>query len=807
MSLPTIKLKHDRPITIATGASRKSINWTNSELLWSELVSRLSVVHRTSETMSEYQSMPKGKRDVLKDVGGFVGGKLKNNRRTIENVEERSIVTLDMDSIPAGVDIWSIVETLFDFAACLYSTHSHTPAANRLRLVMPLSRPVTADEYGAIARRIAQEIGIDYCDDTTFDPCRLMYWASCCVDADYVFHYADAPFLDPDEVLATYKDWQDTTSWPVSSRKSQQVERTAKKQGNPLEKPGVIGAFCKTYDIPAAIEKFLPEVYSPAGPGRFTYAKGSTAGGLVLYEDGAFAFSHHGTDPVGGRLVNSFDLVRIHLHGLLDEETPEDTPVNRMPSYTAMTETALADEQVAYQLTLDKIEAFDETDEETAGADTEWLKDLELTKRGEIADTIDNTQMILCNDPRLCQSFYYDEFKERPIASGDLPWMKKKDRITDVWCDTDDAGLRAFLESEYHIVSAAKIRDAVDLAMMQRKRHPVREYLEGLSWDGEERLETLFSRYLGAEDSRYTRAVTRAALVGAVARIMKPGCKHDHILVLVGPQGCRKSTTLAKLGKEWFSDSLYTMSGKDAYEQIQGFWIIEMGEMAAARKAEIEQIKQFISKQSDSYRAAYGRRTQEHKRQCAFFGSTNDLEFLRDLTGARRFWPVVVDNTGVKMADKITEKIVDQIWAEAVELYRKGERWYLAAEDEAEALEVQKEHTQISDRAGMIREFIEKPVPADWYARSIAERRAYWSDDFGPAEKAKQTEPRMKVCALEIWCELFEGDPKTYNSRIAQEFNAILRTTDGWEPSAMVRIGGEYGRQRGYVRAVDSLLE
>ena len=114
------------------------------------------------------------------------------------------------------------------------------------------------------------------------------------------------------------------------------------------------------------------------------------------------------------------------------------------------------------------------------------------------------------------------------------------------------------------------------------------------------------------------------------------------MLVLIGPQGCRKSTTLKKLGKEWFSDSLYTMSGKDAYEQLQGFWIIELSEMAATRKAEVEQIKQFVSKQEDNYRAAYARRTQCHPRQCAFFGTTNDEEFLRDPTGARRFWPVVV---------------------------------------------------------------------------------------------------------------------------------------------------------------------
>lgn len=803
MGLPVIDLKYDKEITVATGASRKSTKWINSTMLWSELIARLSVPHRTGETLSEYQNMTKAKRDVIKDVGGFVGGTLKEGRRLQENVIDRSVVTLDLDSIPTGVDVWSTVETVLDYAAAVYSTHSHTPQANRLRLVIPLKRPVTPDEYGAVSRKIAEEIGIDYCDDTTYDPARLMYWASCSLDAEFVFEYTDAPLLDPDEVLAKYKDWTDTSQWPHSSRRGEVLGRQAKRQGNPLEKTGVIGAFCKTYDIPGAIEKFLPDVYTPAGPGRYTYAGGSTTAGLVLYEGGLFAYSHHGTDPAGERLVNAFDLVRLHLFGQLDEDTPEDTPPQKFPSYEAMVRKALEDEDVSYQLTLDRVDAFDDADDEV---DTEWLKSLELTPKGEIASTIDNVAIILGNDPRLSESFFFDEFKERPIVSGDLPWVALDKRISPVWSDTDDAGLRAFLELEYKIVQPGKIKDAVDLAMLHKSRHPVREYLNGLEWDGHPRMEELFIRYLGAEDSPYTRAVTKAALVGAVARIMRPGCKHDHMLVLVGPQGCRKSTTLAKLGKEWFSDSLFTMSGKDAFEQIQGVWIIELGEMAAARKSEIEAMKQFISKQTDSYRAAYGRRTQDHPRQCAFFGSTNDVEFMRDRTGARRFWPVEVDDTGRKMADLLTEKEIDQIWAEATAAYKAGAVWYLDGDMEDRAREVQAEHTQISEKTGMVQEFLEKPLPKGWQDMTIDQRRAWWSDDFGPA-KETETEPRMKVCALEIWCELFGGDPKSYTIQIGQELNAILRNTPGWSARTMIRPGKDYGRQRGFVRDSLDLLE
>lgn len=790
-----IRLKHDREITIATGASRRSTKWINSTMMWSDLVSRLSVPHRTPETLSEYQNMTKSKRDNVKDVGGFVGGRLKEGRRKADNIIDRSVITLDLDSIPTGVEIWPQIEMLSEYAAALYSTHSHTENAHRLRLVVPLARDVSPDEYGAISRRLAQDIGIDYCDDTTFDPCRLMYWASCSIDADYVFRYTDAPLLDPDEVLAQYPDWTDTSLWPVSSRRPEVIRRQAQRQGEPTEKPGVVGAFCKVYDVPAAMRKFLPDVYKPAGPGRYTYVKGSTEAGVVIYEHGAFAYSHHGTDPASGRLVNSFDLVRLHLHGDLDVDTPEDTPINRTPSYNAMLETALSDEDVSYQVTLDSVSAFDEDSDEG----TEWLRELDVSAKGKIESTIHNGALILENDPRLSGMFYFDEFRERPIVCGDLPWALYSHRASPVWNDTDDAGLRSFLEKEYQIVSITKIKDAVDLAMLRHTRHPVREYLEGLEWDGTERMSSLFIDYLGAEDCAYTRAVTKAALVGAVARIMKPGCKHDHMLVLVGPQGCRKSTTLAKLGREWFSDSLYTLSGKDAYEQIQGVWIIELGEMAAARKSEIEQLKQFVSKQQDSYRAAYGRRTQDHPRQCAFFGSTNDTEFLRDQTGARRFWPVEVSEVGKAKGDLLTAEIVDQIWAETLEAYRAGAIWYLTADEEAEARQVQYVHTQRSDRAGMIQDFVEREVPENWASYSIEERRAYWSDDFEGPVRAN-TVPRMKICVMEVWCELFRGDPKMLTRPMSIEIGDVLRTLEGWEPGYAIRPGGEYGRQRGYIR-------
>lgn len=790
-------IKYDGPITIATGSSRKSVSWKNEELLWSALAKRLETVLRTQETQDEYKSMPKAKRDEIKDVGGFVGGTLKGGRRKAENIIERRLLTLDLDYVSAKDSPWDTVELIVGSAAVMYSTHSHTPRAQRLRLVFPLSRAVTPDEYTAIARRIAGDIGIDLFDDTTYEPHRLMYWPSASLDGEFIYKCLDGPWLDADETLSRYHDWKDSSEWPVSSRKQDAMQRLAAKQGDPTEKSGVVGAFCRVYPIEDAIETFLPEVYIKCGEDRYTYAGGSTAGGLVLYENGKFAYSHHGTDPISGKLCNAFDLVRLHLFGDKDDDIVPGTPVIKLPSYTAMTELAIADAAVRHDLALTRLRELSDKWDDVPEEDTDWLAQLTVNSRGLFESTINNVYLILLHDPELYDRYYYDEFKERPIVSGDLPWEKLTARSSPCWTDSDDSGLRQYIEMHYKIDSAVKIRDAVELAMLSHKRHLVREYLQGLEWDGLARADTLFIDYLGAEDSEYVRTVTRKALLGAVARIFSPGCKHDHMLVLVGPQGCRKSTTLAKLGRTWFSDSLYTVSGKEAYEQIQGYWIIEMGEMAATRKAELEQIKQFMSKQTDSYRAAYARRTQEHPRQCAFFGTTNDDEFLRDPTGGRRFWPVTVTDRGKEMGDSLDESAIDQIWAEIVIRYKAGETWYLDEKIEAIARKVQEEHTEMNGKQGIIENFLETLLPENWDSMDLDKRLLFWSGGFGDTEKG--TEVRQKVCAIEIWQELFRGDPKTFTQTQAREINGMLRRIPGWKSQSSVNCG-VYGRQRAFIR-------
>lgn len=796
-----LNLEHDGTITIAVGRSRKETNWKNRQMFWSDLAEKLSQTTRTSETLEEYRKMKKSERDEIKDVGGFVGGTLSGGRRKADAVAWRQLLTLDADHVKG--DFWASIETMFDHACLIYSTHSHTPQNPRFRLVIPLSRPITADEYQAVARRVAGDLGIDFFDDSTFEAHRLMYWPSTSKDGEFIFRLQDAEWLNPDDVLARYEDWRDPSYWPESSRVKQRRERMADKQGDPHEKPGMVGAFCRTYTIEQAIERFLSDIYKKEKDNRYTYIPGSTSGGLVVYQDGKFAYSHHGTDPVGGKLVNSFDLVRIHKFGIRDEDVKEGTPVNRLPSYLAMQEFAAKDANVKKQLALEKIEEVKQDFESVkviAENNSEWLKTLERhPKTGVISSTRNNALIILENDPNLKGKIVFNEFTHRPYILDDLPWENAKKGQN--WSDNDESALFHYLESVYGIDSPGKVRDALGVIMKRHRYHPVREYLNGLEWDGIDRLDTLLIDYLGAEDCEYVRAVTRKALTAAVKRIYEPGAKFDYMLTLIGPQGVGKSYILNKLGGEWFSDSLTGVQGKEAYEQLQGAWIIEMGELTATRRADNEAIKHFLTKRVDSYRVAYGRQVTDFPRQCIFVGTTNDYQFLKDRTGNRRFWPVEVhvQEPKLNLWRELTKAEIDQVWAEAKERYHEGEKLYLTGSLEEEAKRRQELHREETPMLGIIKEYLEKPLPIDWNNWDINRRRMYLNEEFEGYDG--ETMKRDKVCALEIWVEVFNGDRNNFRAVDARNINDIMREIPGWERSkSTIRFGKIYGTQRGYVR-------
>jgi len=802
-SIKLKKLKHDGLLTIAVGKNRWDKAWKNREILWSDLLQKFSQPVTTKETFEEYKKMSKAQRDNIKDVGGFVGGTLKGGRRKAEAVVWRQLLTLDADYVKGN--LWDAISSLCDFACCIYSTHSHSASNPRIRWVIPLSRPVTPEEYIAIGRRIAADMGIDMFDDTTYEPHRLMYWPSVSSGGDWVFKYQDEPWLDPDQVLARYQDWRDPSQWPESSRVEKKRRKLADKQGDPLEKPGVIGAFCRTYSVEDAIREFLSDVYEPCGKeGRYTYIPGSTTGGLVVYDEGKFAYSHHGTDPISGLLVNSFDLVRIHKYGELDEGVAPGTPTTKLPSYQKMQEFCLADEKV--RVTLGK-EKLAEAAADFKENDTSWLKQLEYDKKGEIVASLTNLVLILRNDPNL-RGIAYNAHKNVIALLEPVPWRKPEDWQGAEWGDDDDSSLRVYIEKVYNVWSPTKLNDALATVSRERSFHPIKNYLDELpEWDGIPRLETLLIDYLGADDTPYVRAVTRKTFTAAVARVMRPGVKFDYMLVLIGPQGIGKSTLFAKMGGEWFSDSLSMADMKDkaAAEKLQGYWVLEIGELTGMKKIEVEAVKSFLSRQKDIYRPAYGRRTVEHPRQCIIVGSTNtDTGFLRDTTGNRRFWPVQVQGGEPgKNPWAIDDYMVKQLWAEALQLWKAGEKLYLEEEIAKEAIRQQKLAMESDERLGLIKEFLEMPLPENWDKRSLGDRRAYiHGTDFG--KETEGTVKRDRVCVAEIWSELFQRDLATAKRYEMDELHRLMSQIEGWERYTGNKDGklkfSLYGVQRAYVR-------
>ena len=609
-------------LQIATGNSRMEKRWNNVEMELDEFINRISHTIRTAETVEQYMKMTKAKQDAIKDVGGFVGGRLKGGRRKKDCVEFRIIITLDIDHAVPGVI--EQIEMLYNYRCFIYSTHKHTPENPRLRLVIILSRPVSPDEYVAIARKVAEDIGIEMFDDTTYEPSRLMYWPSTSADGEFIFRDIEGEPLNPDDVLSRYKDWRDSSEWPVSSRQQNIVQREMRKQADPLTKDGVIGAFCRTYTIEEAIANFLSDVYQPSAmPGRYDYIPADSQAGVVIYE-GKFAYSHHATDPACGKLMNAFDMVRIHRFGEMDEKAAEDTEASKLPSFTAMSEFAVSDENVKMTIAGERME---KAEKEFSGESGDWLKQLEYEKRSTVVkNTLRNLLLILNNDEKL-KGIVFNQLSDGMEIKGAVPW----EHPGRFWRDADDAQLISYVDLNYGTFSMRNYNIAVTKAADDRSYHPVREFLDALpEWDKVPRVDTLLIDYLGADDTPYVRAVTRKTLCGAVCRVLSPGCKFDTMLVLNGPQGVGKSTLISRLAGDWFSDSLNLSDTKDktAAEKLQGYWIMEIGELAGLKKAEVETLRSFLSRQNDIYRASFGRRATPHLRQCVFFGTTNAVATL-----------------------------------------------------------------------------------------------------------------------------------------------------------------------------------
>ena len=427
-----------------------------------------------------------------------------------------------------------------------------------------------------------------------------------------------------------------------------------------------------------------------------------------------------------------------------------------------------------------------------------WENDLLRDKKGNVLNTLQNLLLILQNDPAL-ESICFNQLADNIEIRGEAPWRHP----AQFWRDADDAQLICYVDGKYGTFSRANYMTAVTKVTDDRAYHPILDYLDSLpAWDGVERLDTLLIDYLGAEDNEYVRAVTRKTLVAGIMRVLHPGIKFDTILVLNGPQGIGKSTLISKLGREWYSDSLTLtdMNDKTAAEKLQGYWLLEIGELAGMRKADIDRVKAFASRQDDKYRASFGRRVTPHPRQCVFFGTTNsECGYLRDVTGNRRFWTVKTPGRTDRHPWEISEEDVRQIWAEAVQYAEAGEKLFLPPELETISRKEQNASMEQDDREGLVRAYLDMFLPENWDDMDLYQRRDYVDKPDAPLNPAGMIQ-RQIVCNMAIWCECFGKRREDLRSIDSYAIAAIMTRIEEWEKTGRMAVFPLYGKQRVYQR-------
>lgn len=807
---------------ISTAKSRMAKVWRTEERTWIELRNLFATPVITKETAAEYAAMDKAQRGAIKDVGGFVSGELRDGVRRKGMLRSRTLIALDFDRFSL-LQLEQVKKTFNGKQWVVHSTHSHTQSQWRVRLVFPLLRDCSADEAEAVGRQVAQEIGTDGIDRTTFEAERLMYWPSRSSDGVYLFEEGkiDGEPVDPDEWLARYSDWGDMTTWPampgdpdpdaVKPKKGEtdyqawaaQMSRyTGKSLEDPTQKEGLIGAWCRAHPMRELLDAELSDIYKHAGKDRYTYLHGSSAKGAIVYGD-RWLWSNHSTDPAGGHCCNAWDLFRIHRFGHLDVTGKRG---NKLPSERAMEEHARRDTATA-KLMRDEAAAkamkiFEEHEVavDEGGDPDAWLSLLERERTGKVKNALTNYEIIILHDPELKGKLQYNLFNGQIEINGELPWTAHQKNFN----DRDTANLMSYISRRYDgITHKGHLDTALVSGLNENAYHPVKKYFDSLTWDGEKRLEHLIVKVLGAEDNEINRMLTQMVFVGAVARILDPGCKFDLCLILYGPEGCGKSTLFSVMGGEWFTDSIKDFDSKDAYETIQGVMIVELAELSVMDRSSTERIKQVITSKVDKFRPSYGRITEERPRQCIFVGTTNQEKCLRGYTGNRRF-PVVeiapeLRDPEMPWVREYVEEHRDQLWAEAVELYRKGFPLYFSPEMDAAIRKRSERHNFDYDNPDydVLNEFLERRLPHNWEEYSLTKRREWLSGD--DRLQAIGNVERTKVCMKEILHEQFGMTPKdaSYRNK-SRDLARYMDSLEGWEKQSTIRFGGYVGTQRGW---------
>ena len=702
-----------------------------------------------------------------------------NYHRTKMSVRTRGALTLDVDHPEEGFE--SLVELSLPYAAAMHSTHSSTKRAPRYRLIVPLSRPVAPDEYYVAAGAVMQALGEGNFDPGSNQPERYMFKPGTSEPTSYYHHVFDGPIADVDQLLADFDP--DLSKLPAP--------KVHKNKRDPFAIEGTMGAFNRAYEDFAALIEAYDLPYEESGTDRWKLVGASAAAGMGVVQPG-LVFSHHANDPAYGQTCSAFDLARLHLFGDLDADAASGTPVNRLPSHKAMLEAATQDVRVVQELVGKDFAAEMEATAEAIETDNWQLRFKLDASSGKPKDDIHNWDLITNNDPAF-KVLQFNEMSMSMEISGDLPWRKLV-KGREVFESGDRSALALYIERRYGIrVGRGYLDDLIADKALPRRVNPVRDYLDGLKWDGKPRLETCLP---GVEVTKFTRIAARKSMVAAVARMLDPGCKWDHMLVLFGAEGKGKSEWIERMSKG-FSANLGKISDKDTLIIMQRSWIITADEGHSLRKADFDAQKEFLTRRADIFRMPYDREAGVHPRHCVIWGTTNDQVFLRKQEGNRRF--LIVHCEDRMDFDLYTPEYVDQIWAEALTLYRAGERLYLTDEESALAKDAREDFTEEDALAGVIENYLDTLVPDDWDQQS-PESRQLWLLNRADGFQTPGTQQINRVCSLQVYIEALQRPVGSQKRMELIEITNVLKALPGWRAlPGNHRLPG-YGPQKVYER-------
>jgi len=769
-------LNREVVLAIATAPKRDSRHWSQGTITWGEICDWVNNPGNRKEA-GNYLLGTLQKTTVAHDRTKPESQCTDFHRRK-DAVVSRSAICLDVDHPDRGFS--DTVELVIPWAALLHSTYSSSPDAPRYRLIIPTDRELLPDEYISAAHAVMGMLGADQFDKSSSEPERYMFRPAAQEPAWFTSLVLEGPFANVDELLQSFEEDLSEKPIPAPTR----VKR------DPFEIEGVVGAFNKAYeDWDLLIEEYeLP--YEKVDEERYHLigARSQAGMGPIAGVPG-FVYSHHANDPAYGKTCSAFDLVRLHRFGSLDEDAKPQTPINKLPSHGAMLDLASTDYRVVAQLV--GADFSDDLDDQASAQD--WKLGLRLAPRtGKFIDHISNWDLVTSNDP-VFSAVRYNELSMSPEVTKDLPWRKVNPRNL-VFTETDRWELIDYLEREYGIRPIKQRADAlIDVTASRNKFNPVRDYLEGLVWDHKPRVETCLP---GVIPDEFTRKVARKSMVAAAARMLDPGCKWDHTLVLYGSEGLGKSTWIEKISRG-HSSSLGRIDNKDTLLTMQRSWIMTSDEGHSLRKSDSDAMKEFLTRTSDVFRMPYDRETLVHPRHCVIWSTTNDETFLRRQEGNRRF--LIVHCTQPLDFASLTSDYIDQLWAEAVYLYRAGEPLYFDEVESKQAAERRERYTEEDSLAGVIEEYLERKVPHDWWDMS-PNLRIQWISDRELGFEPEGTVDIDYTCTRQIWKEALGQRNEPRRTDLLAIGESIKRL--GWiESDQRIRIPG-YGTQNPFYRGL-----